>query len=109
MVALHGLGRADVAWALAQRLLPLARERTHAISEAHLACAAEGEAAGVLHEAIASVCSEGTAMLRNGLCALNRFGHTSGWDGLAGAAAVFGAYVRSRCRGKKRNHAQELQ
>ncbi len=107
LVALHGLGRADLARGLAEWLMPLARQRTHAISLAHLACAAEGEAAGVLHDVMASVCSEGTPRLRQCLRALSGLGHSSGWDGLAGVTAVLGAYVRSRLTGGDQSSGRE--
>jgi hypothetical protein len=64
-------------------LQPHLRERTSAISAAHLAAAAAGEG----HEALHAVL--------NGeldLDALDAVGHTSGWDALAGAAAVLKTY-----------------
>jgi hypothetical protein len=60
-------------------LQPRLKERTSAISAAHLAAAAAGEAHEALHEAL------------NGsldFARLDAVGHCSGWDALAGAAAV---------------------
>jgi hypothetical protein len=79
MVALHAVGRGSQAAALWRWLEPRLASRTGAISAAHLAAAAAGDA----HEALHGVL--------NGeldLDALDAVGHTSGWDALAGAAAV---------------------
>lgn len=91
LVALHALDRPELARRLAAWLLPRARRRTHAISLAHLACAANGEAAAHLHEVLAAVCSPGTPGLEAALARLAGIGHTSGWDGLAGAVAACAA------------------
>src|SRR5574341_1394926 len=86
MVALHTLGRPELARRLTAWLLPRARRKTHAISLAHLACAANGEAAAHLHEVLAGVCSPEAPRLEAGLQRLAGIGHTSGWDALAGVA-----------------------
>lgn len=91
LVALHTLGRPELARRLAAWLLPRARGRTHAISLAHLTCAANGEAAAPLHEVLAAVCSPAAPGLEAGLARLAGIGHTSGWDGLAGAVAACAA------------------
>ena len=79
LVALRLTGRAMQAEGLWRWLKPRLKERTSAISAAHLAAAAAGEAHEALHRVL------------NGeldLDALDAVGHTSGWDALAGAAAV---------------------
>jgi hypothetical protein len=63
-------------------LQPRMRERTSALSAAHLSAAAAGEAHEALHNVL------------NGeldLDSLDRVGHCSGWDALAGAVAVLKA------------------
>lgn len=83
LVALRHTGRTMQADGLWRWLQPHLRERTSAISAAHLAAAAAGEG----HEALHAVL--------NGeldLDALDAVGHTSGWDALAGAAAVLKTY-----------------
>ena len=79
LVALRLAGRAMQAEGLWRWLQPRLKERTSAISAAHLAAAAAGEAHQVLHD-----------VLNGGLDldALDAVGHTSGWDALAGAVAV---------------------
>ena len=83
LVALRRTRRAMQAEGLWRWLQPRLRERTSAISAAHLAAAAAGEG----HEALHSVLDG-----ELDLDALDAVGHTSGWDALAGAAAVFQTY-----------------
>lgn len=79
MVALHLAGRGTHAASLWRWLEPRLASRTGAISAAHLAAAAKGEA----HEALHDVLGGGLD-----LDALDAVGHFSGWDALAGAVAV---------------------
>ena len=79
LVALRLGGRSMQAEGLWRWLQPRLRERTSAISAAHLAAAAAGEG----HEALHHVLNGGLD-----LDALDSIGHTSGWDALAGAVAV---------------------
>jgi hypothetical protein len=83
LVALRLTGRGVQADGLWRWLQPRLKERTSAISAAHLAAAAAGEAHEALHEVL------------NGnldLDKLDAVGHCSGWDGLAGATAVLKIY-----------------
>ncbi len=82
LVALRLSGRSMQADGLWRWLQPRLRARTSDISAAHLAAAAAGEAHEALHEVL------------NGSLELGRLsavGHCSGWDALAGAAAVLKA------------------
>jgi hypothetical protein len=79
LVALRLAGRGVQADGLWRWLQPRLKERTSAISAAHLAAAATGEG----HEALHTVLNGSLD-----LDALNEVGHTSGWDALAGAVAV---------------------
>jgi hypothetical protein len=79
LIALRLTGRAMQVEGLWRWLQPRLKARTSAISAAHLAAAAAGEAHEALHDVL------------NGeldLDALDAVGHTSGWDALAGAMAV---------------------
>jgi len=83
LVALRLTGRGVQADGLWRWLQPHLAARTSAISAAHLAAAAAGEAHEALHEVL------------NGsldLAKLDAVGHCSGWDGLAGAVAVLNSY-----------------
>ncbi|HEV8673813.1 MAG TPA: DUF2877 domain-containing protein [Methylomirabilota bacterium] len=88
MIALRAFGRPDAAERLADRLLPRARSRTHRISLAHLASAADGEGMAALHALLAALCEPDLPQLHACLDALAAVGHTSGWDALAGASVV---------------------
>jgi hypothetical protein len=79
LVALRLSGRAMQAEGLWRWLQPRLKDRTSAISAAHLAAAAAGEAHETLHQFL------------NGSLDFDRLsaiGHTSGWDALAGVVAV---------------------
>jgi hypothetical protein len=93
LIALHTLGRADIAARLAAWALPLARERTGAISLAHLACAAAGEGSAALHDLLAALLAADEAGIAAGVAALAAIGHSSGWDMLAGATLACATLV----------------
>ena len=88
MIALHMLGRDELATGLAQWALPIARAGTGKISLALLSCAAEGEGAEALHRTIASSAADDGDAIAAGVAALDAIGHSSGWDALAGAVAA---------------------
>ena len=84
MVAMHGLARDAQAQALWRWLQPRLARGTSAISAAHLEAGAAGEG----HEALHRVLQDPTPL---SLAELDKVGHCSGWDALAGAAAVLRA------------------
>jgi hypothetical protein len=88
MVALRALGKDAAADALWRSVRPRAVAGTHAISRAHLAAAAEGEANEALHECLDELFAPRAARWAAPLARLDKVGHCSGWDGLAGAVAV---------------------
>jgi len=81
LCALHATGRTDVAARLGAWALRLAQSGTNRISHAHLACAAEGECAEAVNDAIVALVAGGEVDLDR----IGAIGHTSGWDALAGA------------------------
>ena len=87
LIALRVFGRAALADRLAEWLLPRARTGTSDISHAHLAAAAEGEGAAALHDTLTALAND-DASLAEGVARLDRIGHSSGWDALAGAVAA---------------------
>ena len=91
LCALHAAGRDRITARLAGWALPLARSRTNRISYAHLACAAEGECAEAVNDAIVAIIAGEPADLAR----INALGHTSGWDALAGATLALGALSAS--------------
>ena len=91
MIALGALGHEDRRAALAEWTLPIARLRTGKISFAHLSCAADGEGAAALHEAIAGIAANDARAITAAIAGLDGIGHSSGWDALAGAVTVMSA------------------
>jgi hypothetical protein len=88
LVALRYLGRRTQADSLWRWLEPRLAGATGAISAAHLAAAAAGEAHEALHEVLGNLSAWQAPDLHPALSKLDAVGHSSGWDALAGAVAV---------------------
>jgi hypothetical protein len=86
LLALHHLERKPQAVGLWRWLEPRLK-RTSAISGAHLAAAAAGEGHEALHACLVALCSR-NADWPHTIGQLEKVGHVSGWDSLAGIAAV---------------------
>jgi hypothetical protein len=86
LIALHQFGRKPQAQSLWRWLRPRLG-RTSDISAAHLAAAAAGEGHEALHRCIEALCLLAPDWA-GALAALDAVGHCSGWDSLAGVAAV---------------------
>lgn len=93
MIALHALGRKEIAAQLARIVLPRARVRTGTVSRAHLACAAGGEGSEALHDAISALSIEKDERRPGWLDRIDAIGATSGWDALAGVFLVMQAWL----------------
>jgi len=101
-IALHSLGLGDIARELWDWLRPAAQQRTNKISFAHLAWAARGFGAAPIHMMIRALFSNSVAGLPDCLRALDRIGHTSGWDAAAGVVLVCKSYLENQhpCSGR---------
>ena len=88
MIALHALGHFEISEKISGVILNQAENRTNKISRAHLECAARGQGAKALHETISAMGMAEKARLSSALRALDKLGHTSGWDSLAGVVCV---------------------
>ena len=86
LIALHAFERRPQALGLWRWLEPRLK-RTSAISAAHLAAAAAGEGHEALHACLHALASR-SADWRRTLDQVATVGHVSGWDALAGIAAV---------------------
>ena len=87
LIAARLFDRADIADRLSEWVLLRARAGTSDISYAHLAAAAEGEGAAALHDTLMAL-GEDSDTFKDGVARLDRIGHSSGWDALAGAVAA---------------------
>ena len=92
LVALHAVGRTDMAHELDAEIAKAAPCATSPISGAFLRAAAEGLGCEALHAAIAAILEGQIEILARRVEALGRIGHTSGWDALAGALLVLQAF-----------------
>ena len=88
LIALRALTRHPAAERLADWILSLSTTGTGIISQAHLACAAQGAGAGALHNALAAVAEPDLVGLEECLGAVAALGHCSGWDAMAGVTAA---------------------
>ena len=88
MIALRAQGFEDILEKVSGSVLKLASERTNKISRAHMECAAGGQGAQALHETISAMGVADEARLRSALRELDKIGHSSGWDSLAGVVCV---------------------
>ena len=66
---------------------------TGSVSQTHLKAAVKGEGGEALHQALVALMAGEGDRLRPALSALDRVGHTSGWDGLAGVVTVLRAIM----------------
>ena len=89
LVALHALGKWDVARTLGDWLLPLCERATHPVSVAHLEAASQGDGGEALHACLVALADDRDP--DDALDAIAAVGHTSGWDALAGAMTVASA------------------
>ncbi len=92
LVALHAVGETDMARALSAEIAKAAPSATSPISGAFLRAAAEGLGCEALHAAIAAILEGQIEVLARRVEALDRIGHTSGWDALAGTLLVLQAF-----------------
>jgi hypothetical protein len=93
LIALHALGRKDLAGKLGDAVMAQAPFRTHRVSLAHLGCAADGEGAAALHDAIAALGVRDDHRLIQSLDRIDAVGSTSGWDSVVGVFLVVKAFL----------------
>ena len=93
MIALHALGRGEMARKLWAGLKPIAETRTHQISCAMLQAASTGEGTATLH-AVMNAFLTGQNRTQ-ALAALSKIGHSSGWDTFVGIVMVARAGAES--------------
>ena len=90
LIALHVCGEIIVQ---KQLYIPIAAllETTGPVSRAHLQAAAIGEGSEALHRVFYALLKADVVKLASEVDAIDRIGHTSGWDALAGIATVLRA------------------
>lgn len=97
MIALHRLGDLDTLESLGAAILENL-DRTTPIAASHLRAAMSGTGTGIVHDMLDSLMAGNVDALSEKLAAVDRIGHTSGWDMLTGACSVFEIYLKTRPR-----------
>jgi hypothetical protein len=88
LVALRLLDRPDLAEALWNGMRGALETGTNTISRAHLAAAARGLGGAALHGILNDLLTGKSDVLAARLAAIDRIGHSSGWDALSGAVVA---------------------
>ena len=88
LLALRATGHANVAEALWRQIAPELTLRTNEISATLLAAAAMGHGSAAVHEVISALTGGAPPALDGALAAIDRIGHSSGWDTLLGVVTV---------------------
>jgi len=88
LIALFRIGREDLAHRLYRQIQPDLAQRTGPVSRALIAAAASGEGLESLHAALDAVLTGASESMDQKLGGIDRIGHCSGWDALAGAVTV---------------------
>ena len=96
MIAARAIGEGDVSAELWARIHSPAKRSTNAISIAYLEAAAQGWGNAALHDLLSALLRNDTLALRVSLHALDRIGHTSGWDAAAGAITTLQSWEDSQ-------------
>jgi hypothetical protein len=99
MIALHCMGCDWLRDAFWSRLQASAATSTVPISYAHLEAAAQGCGHEALHCTLNTLLAGRARDMRANLAAIDAVGHTSGWDGLAGAVLALQARTAAAANG----------
>lgn len=97
MIALHAFGYHQAVEQLYAIIELEAPRRTNRISTAHLAAAREGSGAAPLHDVLDRLAAATDTPLSSLAPAVDRIGHTSGWDALTGLLAVVQVFSAASC------------
>ena len=96
MIALHALGETEVCRRLWAQSQPYVEAATNPISYAHLHAASHGEGSEATHRILNAIVAGSPFAIREHLNGIDRIGHSSGWDGLAGLVLVLDGWLRAR-------------
>jgi hypothetical protein len=96
MIGLCSLGETTLCRNLWVASQPLAIAAGNPIALAHLAAASEGLANIALHQTLVAIIEGQIECLCTLRTAIDRVGHTSGWDGMAGVVRILQAWLHAR-------------
>ncbi len=95
MIALQGLGELEVCHQLWTSSQAYAFEVDNPIALAHLEAASEGMGSAAVHSALAAIMAGRPEIIRSALVGIDKIGHTSGWDAMAGVVKTFDAWLKA--------------
>ena len=102
MIALHRLGLRSCLVPLASAVSEVLDARTGPISAAHLKAAMEGMGSEAVHRAMEAILANNGEAIEGGLAQIDSVGHSSGWDTMAGIAAVIRLWLGNKGMRSKR-------
>ena len=88
LIALHAFGFSHLARQLWRRVEPHLAEAGNPISSAHVGAAAQGFGAESVHQVLAAIQGGRRVDMETAITAVDKIGHTSGWDTVAGIVQV---------------------
>ncbi len=101
MIALHALGRPGAARHLAEVVANSSGAAGNPISDAHLAAAGDGQGHEAIHGALNYILNGADSGIEVHLDALDRIGHSSGWDTFAGVVTVLRSWLAAQDRKRR--------
>ncbi|GMQ75196.1 MAG: hypothetical protein BMS9Abin01_0441 [Gammaproteobacteria bacterium] len=96
MIALHGLCETDLCRHVWKSVRGYVEEAGNPISGAHLEAASEGQGSAGIHRALAAILGGCPQATRDSLADIERIGHVSGWDTMAGVIVTLDAWLEAR-------------
>ena len=96
MIALHGLRETDLCRQVWKSVRGCVEEVGNPISGAHLEAASDGQGSAGIHRAIAAILGGCPQAIRDSLPDIDRIGHVSGWDTMAGVIVTLDAWLEAR-------------
>jgi hypothetical protein len=94
MITLHAFGREDISRGLWHVIRPWALDAGNIISFAHLSAASEGQGSAAIHGLLCALQMDDCSDIAKHLNSIDKIGHTSGWDALAGVLTAADALLQ---------------
>ena len=95
MIALHSIGEHGLCSRLWPEIYQSAAASTNPISFTHLKAASEGMGSKCIHRAISDMTGGNAEAMFGSMVGINRIGHTSGWDTVAGIVLTFEVWLQA--------------
>jgi hypothetical protein len=96
MLALHSLNEPNICIELWANVKGYAAQASNPISFAHLNTASEGKGRASIHQAISAMLDRCPGSILKSIPCINRIGHTSGWDTMAGVIVALDIWQQAQ-------------